>query len=58
LRLTWDEKRIWDCPAVTFHPELIDCVSHDEAESSKLKECAAGAQVLLDATNKYDSRAG
>jgi len=41
---------------VTFHPELIECVSHDEEESSTLKESAAGAQVLLDATLEYDSR--
>lgn len=100
LGLTWDEKRIWDCSPVTFHPELIDCVrigadkaglshrdmisgaghdaayvarvapttmifvpclggvSHNEAESSTLEECAAGAQVLLNAVLEYDSRLG
>ena len=100
LSLSWDEQRIWDCPPVTFHPELIDCVrigadkaglshrdmisgaghdaayvarvapttmifvpclggvSHNEAESSTLEECAAGAQVLLNAVLEYDSRIG
>ena len=98
LGLTWDEKRIWDCPPVTFHPELIGCVrigadkaglshrdmisgaghdaayvarvapttmifvpclggvSHNEAESSTLEECADGVQVLLNAVLEYDGR--
>jgi beta-ureidopropionase / N-carbamoyl-L-amino-acid hydrolase len=97
-RLTVEEKRIWNSPAVGFDPRLIDCVraaavksghgwremasgaghdaayiarvapttmifvpclggiSHNEAESSTLEECAAGAQVLLDAVLDYDRR--
>jgi N-carbamoyl-L-amino-acid hydrolase len=100
LKLTWDEKMIWNSPAVTFDAELIDCVrkgvekagfanrdmvsgaghdaayiarvapttmifvpcaggiSHNEAESTTLDECAAGAQVLLNAVLEYDSRLG
>ncbi|MDR3494955.1 MAG: Zn-dependent hydrolase [Ancalomicrobiaceae bacterium] len=100
MRLSYDEKRIWDSPAVKFDPVLIDCVrkgvekagfsnrdmvsgaghdaayiarvapttmifvpcaggiSHNEAESTSLDECAAGAQVLLNAVLEYDSRLG
>jgi len=100
LKLTFEEKRIWNSPAVKFAPELIDCVrkgvakagyanrdmvsgaghdaayvarvapttmifvpclggiSHNEAESTALEECAAGAQVLLNAVLEYDSRLG
>jgi N-carbamoyl-L-amino-acid hydrolase len=32
LKLTWDEKRIWDSPAVTFAPDLIACVEHGAAK--------------------------
>jgi N-carbamoyl-L-amino-acid hydrolase len=98
LKLTFDEKRIWNSPAVEFDPELIACVregaeqagyatrdmvsgaghdaaylarvvpttmifvpclggiSHNEAESTTLEECAAGAQVLLNAVLAYDRR--
>lgn len=98
LKLVYDEKRIWDSPAVKFAPELIDCVrhgaqksgfkmrdmvsgaghdaayiarvapttmifvpcaggiSHNEAESTTFDECAAGAQVLLEAVLEYDRR--
>jgi N-carbamoyl-L-amino-acid hydrolase len=98
LKLTFDEKLIWNSPAVKFAPELIDCVrvgaakagydsrdmvsgaghdaayiarivpttmifvpclggiSHNEAESTTLEECGAGAQVLLNAVLEYDSR--
>jgi N-carbamoyl-L-amino-acid hydrolase len=98
LKLTFEEKMIWNSPAVKFSPELIDCVrvgaakagydsrdmvsgaghdaayiarvapttmifvpclggiSHNEAESTTFDECAAGAQVLLNAVLEYDSR--
>jgi len=100
MRLTYEEKRIWNSPAVRFAPELIDCVrqgaqkagfpmrdmvsgaghdaayiarvapttmifvpcegglSHNEAESTSFDECAAGAQVLLNAVVEYDRRLG
>ena len=100
LKLEYEEKRIWDSPAVRFAPELIECVrhgaeqagyatrdmvsgaghdaaylarvvpttmifvpclggiSHNEAESTTLEECAAGAQVLLNAVLEYDRRLG
>jgi beta-ureidopropionase / N-carbamoyl-L-amino-acid hydrolase len=98
LKLGFEEKRIWNSPAVKFAPELVDCVragasksgfstrdmvsgaghdaaytnrvmpttmifvpcaggiSHNEAESTSLEECAAGAQVLLNAVLEYDAR--
>jgi N-carbamoyl-L-amino-acid hydrolase len=98
--LTYEEKRIWDSPAVEFAPELIACVragtdkagfksrdmisgaghdaayiarvapttmifvpcaggiSHNEAESTSFDECAAGAQVLLNAVLEFDRRLG
>ena len=98
LKLTYEEKRIWNSPAVKFAPELIDCVrhgaekagyamrdmvsgaghdaayiarvapttmifvpcegglSHNEAESTSFDECAAGAQVLLNAVVEHDRR--
>jgi N-carbamoyl-L-amino-acid hydrolase len=100
LGLEFDEKRIWDSPAVRFDPALIECVrhgaeqaghatrdmvsgaghdaaylarvvpttmifvpcaggiSHNEAESTTFEECAAGAQVLLNAVLEYDRRLG
>ena len=100
LKLTYEEKRIWDLPAVKFAPELIECVrvgtqkagfksrdmisgaghdaayiarvaptpmifvpcaggiSHNEAESISFDECAAGAQVLLNAVLEFDRRLG
>ena len=90
-KVTFEEKRIWNSPAVKFAPELVKCVaqgaaqagfkaremasgaghdaayiarvapttmifvpclggiSHNEAESTTQEECAAGAQVLLNA---------
>ncbi|WP_407048718.1 M20 family metallo-hydrolase [Methyloraptor flagellatus] len=33
-------------------------ISHNEAESTSLEECAAGAQVLLNAVLEYDRRLG
>ncbi|WP_413992851.1 Zn-dependent hydrolase [Labrys okinawensis] len=98
MKLTYDEKRIWNSPAVKFAPELIECVehgaekagfamrkmvsgaghdaayiarvapttmifvpcegglSHNEAESTSFDECAAGAQVLLNAVIEHDRR--
>ena len=98
LQLEFDERRIWDSPAVRFDPELIGCVrrgaeqaglatrdmvsgaghdaaylarvvpttmifvpcrggiSHNEAESTSFEECAAGAQVLLNAVLEHDRR--
>ena len=98
LKLGYEEKRIWNSPAVRFAPDLIDCVrfaalktgltarnmvsgaghdaayiarvapttmifvpclggiSHNEAESTTLEECAAGAQVLLEAVLECDRR--
>lgn len=95
--VTFEEKCIWRSPAVTFAPELIDCVregtkqagyksrdmasgaghdaayiarvapttmifvpclggiSHNEAESTTLEECGAGAQVLLNAVLSHDA---
>ncbi|MGA8650480.1 MAG: M20 family metallo-hydrolase [Xanthobacteraceae bacterium] len=100
LQLSYKEARIWDSPAVSFAPELIECVrtgaqkagytsrdiisgaghdaayvarvapttmifvpcaggiSHNEAESTSFEECAAGAQVLLNAVLEYDRRLG
>ncbi|MBG1233167.1 M20 family metallo-hydrolase [Aestuariivirga litoralis] len=96
-RVSIDEKRIWNSPAVKFAPELIACVregvaqagftsrdmasgaghdaayiarvapttmifvpclggiSHNEEESTTLEECAAGAQVLLNAVLAHDA---
>ncbi|TBW36649.1 Zn-dependent hydrolase [Siculibacillus lacustris] len=100
LKLDWEEKMIWNSPAVKFAPHLIDCVdhatdkngyskrrmvsgaghdavylarvtpttmifvpcagglSHNEAESTSQAECAAGAQVLLDAVLEFDASLG
>ncbi|GLS22915.1 Zn-dependent hydrolase [Labrys miyagiensis] len=98
MKLIYDEKRIWNSPAVKFAPELIECVehgaekagfamrkmvsgaghdaayiarvapttmifvpcegglSHNEGESTSFDECAAGAQVLLNAVIEHDRR--
>jgi beta-ureidopropionase / N-carbamoyl-L-amino-acid hydrolase len=98
LKLSFEEKGIWNSPAVTFDAALIDCVragvaksgftshdmasgaghdaaytarvmptvmifvpcaggiSHNEAESTTREECAAGAQILLNAVLEYDAR--
>jgi len=95
-RVSLEEKRIWNSPAVKFAPELIACVragvkqagfsardmasgaghdaayiarvapttmifvpclggiSHNEEESTTFEECAAGAQVLLNAVLELD----
>jgi len=97
LKLEWDEKMIWNSPAVKFAPELIACVdhgvdkagyskrrmvsgaghdavyiarvapttmifvpcegglSHNEYETIRPEEAAAGAQVLLNAVLEYDA---
>jgi N-carbamoyl-L-amino-acid hydrolase len=96
-KVTFEEKRIWNSPAVKFAPELVKCValgaaqagfkaremasgaghdaayiarvapttmifvpclggiSHNEAESTTQEECAAGAQVLLNALLTHDA---
>lgn len=98
LGLAYDQKRIWNSPAVQFAPDLIESVrqgaeragfatrdmvsgaghdaayiarvapttmifvpcagglSHNEAESTSFEECAAGAQVLLNAVIHHDGR--
>lgn len=98
LKLEFEAKRIWECPAVRYHEDLIACVrhgaeraglstremvsgaghdsvyvarttpttmifvpcaggiSHNEAEFTTFDECAAGAQVLLNAVLEYDRR--
>ena len=98
LKVTIEEKRIWNSPAVKFAPDLIDCVrtgvaqagfksrdmasgaghdaayiarvapttmifvpclggiSHNEEESTTFEECAAGAQVLLNAVLAHDAK--
>jgi beta-ureidopropionase / N-carbamoyl-L-amino-acid hydrolase len=98
MKLAYDEKQIWNSPAVKFASELIECVehgaekagfamrkmvsgaghdaayiarvapttmifvpcegglSHNEAESTSFEECAAGAQVLLNAVIEHDRR--
>ncbi|MCE1235898.1 MAG: Zn-dependent hydrolase [Hyphomicrobiales bacterium] len=100
LKLEYDEKMIWNSPAVKFAPELIACVdkgvdkagyskrrmvsgaghdavyiarvapttmifvpcegglSHNEYETIKPEEAAAGAQVLLNAVLEYDASLG
>ncbi len=97
LKLDYEEKMIWNSPAVKFAPELIDCVdkgvdkagyskrrmvsgaghdavylarvapttmifvpcegglSHNEYETIKPEEAAAGTQVLLNAVLEYDA---
>jgi N-carbamoyl-L-amino-acid hydrolase len=100
LKLDWEERMIWNSPAVRFAPQLIACVdhaadkngfskrrmvsgaghdavylarvapttmifvpcagglSHNELESTSKAECAAGAQVLLDAVLEFDAGLG
>ena len=45
-------------PTTMIFLPCLGGVSHNEAESSTLEECAAGAQVLLNAVLEYDSRIG
>jgi N-carbamoyl-L-amino-acid hydrolase len=42
--LTFEEKRIWNSPAVKFHPDLIDCVRKGAAKAGySTREMASGA---------------
>ena len=42
--LTFDEKRIWNSPAVAFHPDLIACVRAGAAKAGySTREMASGA---------------
>jgi beta-ureidopropionase / N-carbamoyl-L-amino-acid hydrolase len=44
LHLEWDEKRIWNSPAVTFAPDLIQCVRDGVAQSGYTsRDMASGA---------------
>jgi beta-ureidopropionase / N-carbamoyl-L-amino-acid hydrolase len=44
LKLELDEKRIWNSPAVTFAPELIDCVRKGTAQAGYAsRDMASGA---------------
>jgi len=45
-------------PTTMIFVPCLGGVSHNEAESSTLEECAAGAQVLLNAVLEYDRRLG
>ena len=44
------------CPTSMIFVPCKDGISHNEAESTTLEECAAGAQVLLNAVLAYDRR--
>jgi len=44
------------CPTSMIFVPCKDGISHNEAESSTFEECAAGAQVLLNAVLAYDRR--
>jgi beta-ureidopropionase / N-carbamoyl-L-amino-acid hydrolase len=41
-------------PTTMIFVPCLGGISHNEAESSTLEECAAGAQVLLEAVLDYD----
>ena len=43
-------------PTTMIFVPCLGGISHNEAESTTLEECAAGAQVLLNAVLEYDSR--
>jgi beta-ureidopropionase / N-carbamoyl-L-amino-acid hydrolase len=43
-------------PTTMIFVPCKDGISHNEAESTTLEECAAGAQVLLNAVLAYDRR--
>jgi N-carbamoyl-L-amino-acid hydrolase len=45
-------------PTTMIFVPCLGGVSHNEAESATLEECAAGAQVLLNAVLEYDRRLG
>jgi len=44
------------CPTSMIFVPCKDGISHNEAESTTFEECAAGAQVLLNAVLAYDRR--
>ena len=43
-------------PTTMIFVPCLGGVSHNEAESSTLEECADGVQVLLNAVLEYDGR--
>ena len=45
-------------PTTMIFVPCLGGVSHNEAESASFEECAAGAQVLLNAVLEYDRRLG
>jgi N-carbamoyl-L-amino-acid hydrolase len=45
-------------PTTMIMVPCADGISHNEAESTSFEECAAGAQVLLEAVLAYDRRLG
>jgi beta-ureidopropionase / N-carbamoyl-L-amino-acid hydrolase len=45
-------------PTTMIFVPCLGGISHNEAESSTFEECAAGAQVLLNAVLEYDRRLG
>ena len=45
-------------PTTMIFVPCLGGISHNEAESTTLEECAAGAQVLLNAVIEYDRRLG
>jgi N-carbamoyl-L-amino-acid hydrolase len=45
-------------PTTMIFVPCLGGISHNEAESTTLEECAAGAQVLLNAVLEYDRRLG
>jgi N-carbamoyl-L-amino-acid hydrolase len=45
-------------PTTMIFVPCLGGISHNEAESTTFDECAAGAQVLLNAVLEYDRRLG
>ena len=45
-------------PTTIMFVPCLGGISHNEAESTNLEECAAGAQVLLNAVLEFDRRLG
>jgi len=43
-------------PTTMIFVPCLDGISHNEAESTTLEECAAGSQVLLNAVLEYDQK--
>jgi beta-ureidopropionase / N-carbamoyl-L-amino-acid hydrolase len=41
-------------PTTMIFAPCLNGISHNEAESTTFEQCAAGAQVLLDAVLEYD----